>query len=76
MSKKETYANMRWILRIFFVVVAYSNSNVRNDDIISYRSALKMSVNNPIFFWSKMGSEFGERGTTPTKIPRSTPGFL
>ena len=35
MSKKETYANMRWILRIFFVVVADSNSNVRNDDIIS-----------------------------------------
>ena len=48
-------------------------SNLSNDDIISWRTGLKMGVKNDIF-WSEIGSGFWEPcGTPPPRIPRNTP---
>ena len=53
------YANLKWILRIFFCAC----SNLSNDEIISQRPDLKTGVKNDIY-WSETGSGFGEPGGT------------
>ena len=65
-TKKEKYANSKWILRNRFCCC----SNLSNNDIISQRPGLNKGVKSGIFL-PEIVSGFGEPGSTPSEMPTS-----